>query len=128
MKKTREIELFLISLGGIHKSRSNQGGGRLKISQNCLRHRGKSVYVRGEGVQNYPKNGYMVYEWTLRGKKTREININNIFIFGITYNVRSPIWVSSTPSLKNVCPVVDFFLKRFSKIFLTFVIVVASVK
>ena len=34
--------------GGVHKLRSHQGGG-LKISQNWLRYRCKSVYVRGRG-------------------------------------------------------------------------------
>ena len=36
-----------IYIGGIHKPRSHQGGGGLKMSQNWLRHRCKSVYVRG---------------------------------------------------------------------------------
>ena len=45
-----------------HIATKRRGG--LKISQNWLRYRYKIVYVRG-GVQNHPKNGYMVYEWPL---------------------------------------------------------------
>ena len=41
---------FVLLLGVIHKPCSHQGGeGGLKISQNWLRYRYKSVYVRGEG-------------------------------------------------------------------------------
>ena len=44
------------TMGVIHKPCSHQGGeGGLKISQNWLRYRYKSVYVRGEGGPKSPK-------------------------------------------------------------------------